>query len=379
MGRCDVEYVMPAGPLEWITAPLALLALTISVLSLWYSSLKGPDIVLCEKPCFVLEEIPREAFDHYVPHTLSSETRLLLVNNGTVSGVLKLNISFEPTIELKPFFDKATFSFTVGVDHHDRTMPPISISEKESCMITVRLSVEFVNWKKYFAHDPVTKDEIHNSLRKVDWENKQRFDDFVAVLKPGMDIGKVDIRSNQTARTGLSGKIKMVQRSLADDLSIGVVTEDLTRNFRLSGTKWDTIDPNAILEELHAIHDHFDRELREPVEQNVTTLVMGLRDIGSLKTDLFQAIKNRCIGHDSIAAIVDFIMHSSGLDSRLAEYDTKTSEWNRRFRLYKENPSNNLEEALLNEKESLEKESLAIEVEILQMMKVLKDCYLPSA
>jgi hypothetical protein len=143
---------MPADPLEWITAPLALLALIISVLSLWYSSLKGPDMVLCEKPCFVLEEIPREAFDHYVPHTLSSETRLLLVNNGTVSGVLRLNISFEPTIELKPFFDKATFSFTLGPGHHEGTMPPISISEKESCMIAIRLSVEFVNWKKYFAH-----------------------------------------------------------------------------------------------------------------------------------------------------------------------------------------------------------------------------------
>jgi hypothetical protein len=369
---------MPADPLEWITAPLALLALTISVLSLWYSSLKGPDIVLCEKPCFVLGEIPREAFDHFVPHTLFSEARLLLVNNGTVSGVLKLNISFEPTIELKPFFDKATFSFTVGSNQHDRTMPPISISEKESCMIAIRLSVEFVNWKKYFAHDPVTKDEIHSILRKADWENRQRFDDFSAVLKPGMHIGKVNIRSNQTARTGLSGKIKMVQRSLADDLSIGVVTEDLTRNFRLSGTKWDTNDPNAILEELHAIHDHFDRQLREPVEQNVK-MPMGLPEMGSLQTDLFQAIKNRCIGYDSIAAIVDFVMHSSGLDSRLTEYDTKTSEWNRRFRLYKENPSKNLEEALLNEKASLEKESLAIEGEILQMMQILKDCYLPSA
>jgi len=368
---------MPADPMEWITAPLAFLALIMSVLSLWYTSLKGPDIVLCEKPSFILEEIPREAFDHYLPHKLSSEARLLLVNNGTVSGVLRLNISFEPTIELKPFFDKATFSFTVGAGHHEGTMPPISISEKESCMIAIRLSVGLVNWKKYFAHDPVTKDEIHNILRKADWENKQRFDDFSAVLKPGMHIGKVNIRSNQTARTGLSGT-KMVQRSLAHGLNIGVVTEDLIRNFRVSRTKWDTIDPNAILTELHAIHDHFDRQLREPVEQNVKIL-MGVRDIGSLQTDLFQAIKNRCIGYDSIAAILDFIMHSSGLDSRLTEYDTKTSEWNRRFRLYKENPSNNLEEALLNEKASLEKESLAIDVEILQMMQILKDCYLPSA
>jgi len=368
---------MSADPLEWITAPLAFLALIISVLSLWYSSLKGPDIVLCEKPCFVLEEIPREAFDHYIPHTLSSEARLLLVNNGTVSGVLRLNISFQPTIELKPFFDKATFSFTLGVGHHEGTMPPISISEKESCMIAIRLSVEFVNWKKYFAHDPVTKDEIHNILRKADWENKQRFDDFSAVLKLGMHIGKVNIRPNQTARTGLSGKIKMVQRSLAADLSVGVVTEDLIRNFRLSGTKWDTIDPNAILTELHEIHDHFDRLLREPLERN--SRILGGLEMSSLQTDLFQAMKNQCTGYHNRAAIVDFIMHSSGLDSRLTEYDTKTSEWNRRFSLYKENPSNNLEEALLNEKASLEKESLAIDVEILHMMQILKDCYLPSA
>jgi len=311
---------MPADPMEWITAPLAFLALIISVLSLWYTSLKGPDIILCEEPSFVLEEIPREAFDHYIPHTLSSETRLLFVNNGTVSGVLRLNVSFEPTIELKPFFDKANFSFTVGADHHERTMPLISISEKESRMIVIRLSVELVNWKKCFADEPVPKDEIYNVLRKADWKNKQRFHDFCAVLKPGMHIGKVSIGSNRTVRGGLSGT-KMIQRSLVSDLSTGVIAEDLMSNFRFSATKWDTIDPDAILTELRAIHDDFDRLLRAPLEQNIKKL-MGL-ELGSLHTDLFLAIKRRCMGYDDRAAIVDFVIRSSGLDTSGCVFRTR--------------------------------------------------------
>lgn len=98
-------------------------------------------------------------------------------------------------------------------------------------------------------------DEVYNVLRKADWENKRRFHDFCAVLKLGMRIGKVSIGSNQTVRTGFSGT-KMIQRSLINDLSTGVIAEDLISNFRSSATKWDTVDPDAILTELRAIHDY---------------------------------------------------------------------------------------------------------------------------
>jgi hypothetical protein len=368
---------MPVNPMEWITPALAFLALIISVFSLWYTSLKGPDIVLCEEPKFSLDEIPRENFDRFIPHTLSSEAHLLFLNNGTVSGVLRLHVSFEPTAELKLFFDKANFSFTVDNALHERSMPPISIREKEGCMIVIRLSIQFVNWKKGFANEPVPKGEIGNVLRKADWENKRRFHDFCAVLKPGMHIGKVSIGSNQTVRRRLSGT-KMAQRSLVSDQSTGVIAEDLISNFRSSATKWDAIDPDAVLTELRAIHDDFDRLLREPLEQNIKKL-MGL-ELSSLHTDLFQAMKRRCMGYDNRAAIVDFITHSSGLDSRLSEYDTKTGGWNRKFNLSKENPLNkNLEEALRKEMKPLEQESLMIASGIAQVQKILEDCYLPSS
>jgi hypothetical protein len=63
-----------------------------------YTSLKGPDIVLCEEPKFSLRKTSRDIFDQFISHELFSEAHLLFLNNGTVSGVLRLEAHFEPTI-----------------------------------------------------------------------------------------------------------------------------------------------------------------------------------------------------------------------------------------------------------------------------------------
>jgi len=369
---------MPVDSIEWIAPSLAFLALIVSLLSLWYTSLKGPDIVLCDEPKFSLRKTSRDIFDRFIPHELFSEAHLLFLNNGTVSGVLRLEAHFEPTIELMPFFDSANSSFTVDGTIHEATVPPISMREKESCMVVVRLSIEFVNWKKSFANEPVPKDEIRDVLCEADLKNKQRFHDFCAVLKPGMYIGRVNIESKQTVRSGLSGT-KMTHKNLVSDLSIGVIDEELVRNYRFSATQWDTIDPNAILTELRGIHDEFGRMLLGPVEQNLKKL-MGLIELNSLETDIFHAMKRKLEGYGNRRAIVEFIIRSSGLDSRLIEYDARTREWNRKFNLHQEDPLNKpLEEGLYKEMKPLEEESAAIAAEVMQVQNILRDCYLSNS
>jgi hypothetical protein len=368
---------MPVDSIEWIAATFAFAALTVSLLSLWYTSLKGPDIVLCEAPRFSERKTSSDIFDSFIPYELHSEAHLLFLNNGTVSGVLRLEPHFEPTTELKPFFNKANFSFVVADTIHEATIPPISMREKESCMVVVRVSLEFVNWKKHFANEPLSKDAIRNVLLSADLKNKQQFHDFCAVLKPGMHIGGLNIESTQTVRSGLSGT-KMTHKNLVADLSVGIIDEELVRNYRFSATKWDAIDPSAILTELGAIHDDFGRMLLDPAEQNLGKLI-GVTEPGTLETDLFRAMKRRLEGHGSRAAITEFVMRSSGLDSRLVKYDANTREWNRTFNLYKENPSNKrLEETLLNDKKPLEEESAAIVAEVRQVRHILRECYLPN-
>jgi len=92
---------------------------------------------------------------------------------------------------------------------------------------------------------------------------------------------------------------------------------------------------------------------------------------GSLETDLFHAMKTRLEGYENRAAIVEFVMRSSGLDSRLVKYDANTREWNRRFNLYNENPSSKrLREVLLSDKRPLEEESAAIVAGVRQVQHI---------
>jgi hypothetical protein len=316
---------MPVDSIEWIAATFAFAALTVSLLSLWYTSLKGPDIVLCEVPRFSQRKTSSDIFDRFIPHELYSEAHLLFLNNGTVSGVLRLEARFEPTTELKPFFERANLSFVVGDKSHQATVPPISLREKESCMVVVQISVEFVNWKRHFDSEPVPKDEIHDALCSADIMNKRRFHDFCAVLKPGMHIGKVNIESRQTVRSGLSGT-KMTHKNLVADLSIGVIDEELVHNYGTSATRWDAIDPSAILTELRGIHDDLGRLVLDPVEENLKRL-MGLTQLESLKTDLSLAMKRRFEGYHDQAAIIEFVMRSTGLDSKLNGIANSTYAW----------------------------------------------------
>jgi hypothetical protein len=363
---------------EWITPTLAFLAFIVSVLSLWHTSVKGPDIVLCERPEFALKRIPRRDFDYFIPDTLSSEAHLTFLNKGTVSGVLRLDPRFEPAEELNPFFDKASFSFSINNASPGEIMPFISIREKESCVISLGLRIGFHDWKEHFAHEPVPKDEICNVLRQADYQNRRRFDDFRETLKLGMHIGKLSIKSSQTMRKNVFWT-KMAERDLVDDQYVGVVDEELIGGFESCAKKWDTLKPDAILTELRQIHECFHNMLLNPIDQNIRKLTQP-GDLTALETDILDDLRRRCEDQGNRIAIVDFILRSMHLDSVLREYDSRIRVWNRKLNLLQEDRSSkSLEEALRKEMASLERESKHIYSEISWVQKVLRDCYLPSS
>jgi len=363
--------------LEWVTAGLALLALIISTLSLWFTSLKGPDIVLCEEPDIAQEGIATDTFSRIVPDTIFCKTHLVFLNNGTVSGVLRLEAHFEPEKELVPFFKRSRFSLSIDGGPPQDVISPVSIGEKESRIISVNLTVELHDWKEYFSHEPVSRDEIHTVLCQAGKQNR-RLSDFCTIMRTGMHWGKLSIRSYQTKRKYLFWT-GMRQKDLVHDRYVGVLDEKLVKGFESCLRRWDNINRDAILVELGHIHELVGKLLLDPIDQNVGRLA-GVTDLVSLETDLYDTLKSRCEGYGSRMAIVNFILRSIDLDSRLREYASKTREWNRKLNLLRENPLNpRLDEALRKDTHPLTKESHKISVEIASIQKMLQECYLPSS
>jgi len=347
----------------------------VSAFTLYFTSLKGADIVLPEKPQFIQKTIQREDFDRFIPDSFDFEANLTFLNNGTASGVLRIDPFFESMKELAPFFKKTTFRFGLEPNKYtwSNSMPPISIHEKGSVVVYIQLTVEFHDWKKHFIHEPVPKEKIYEILCQADSENKKRFSDFCAVLKSGMHIGMVSIKSYQTTRK------KTEERILVDSQYVGVLGEELIGNFRSWEKKWNTIDPDAILGELRQVHEYLDKELYKLVEQNLKR-GMGLVEVASLETDLLDRVTRKFSRYDTRRAIIDFVLRSASLDTKLREYDLKTREWNRKLDLLREDPSNKtLEETLYKELDLLEKETGSLAVEIWNLQTMLQSCYLPTS
>jgi len=361
---------------EVYTLLAALAASSISALTLWFTSLKGPDIILCEKPDFDFDRIPKETFERIIPNHLSCGSDLVFLNNGTLSGVLRLDAHFQPAEEMKPFLDRARFTFGLG-DHQSSPEPmiPLSIPEKESRIIGVNLSVDFHSWKKHFSHEPVSKEEIQRVLCQADKRNQQRFSDFCVALRNSKCIGKITVKSHQTSRHRIFWTT-FKERILVDSQHIEVFDQELVGNFRSWEEKWNTVDPNAVLMELRSIREILEKELYERVEQNYKML-MGLQPMGQLYTNLLDETRRRFEGYEDQTAIIHFLFGSTQLDTSLQKYDHATKEWNQKLSLSREGPPNKkLEERLNTERQTLERESVCLAAAIRNLLETLKACYL---
>jgi hypothetical protein len=362
-----VTLVIQQSPYEIWTVIAALAAFGVSAFTLYFTSLKGPNIVLPETPQFIQKAIQRESFDRFIPHTIVFETNLIFLNNGTASGVLRMDAHFEPVKELIPFFNRDKFMF--GTEYHRYTssnsMPAISIHEKGSTVVYIELTVEFHDWRRYFVREPVPKDQIRQVLCQADSENKKRFHDFCAILKNDMHIGTVSIKSYQTTR-----------KKTEESQHIGVLDEELIGNFRSWEERWDTIDPDAILMEVRQVRERFGKELHDRVNKNLKTL-MGITELEPLETDLLDTVRRRFNGFESRAAIAEFVLHSANLDSLLKKYDLQTRDWNRILNLWREDTSRKtLEQTLIAERPSLETESAHLVIEIADLLNTLQECYM---
>lgn len=320
---------------EWITTIIAFIAFIVAVLSLWLSSLKGPDIDLCEdKIEFAMNKIQWKDIN-YIPYRIGFKpARFIFINNGTRSGVIKLEIHFQPSKEFEPFFSNVTCSFkrngeTIGKDD----MPHISIRERETCIIEVEIAAEFHDWKENFDFEPVTKDEIYDILCQADDRNHEHFSNFCSTLKPGMHIGKVTIDSRQTTGNIFSTEIR--KKSLSPnlrDLSIGSIDQQFIDGFRSCLAKWDDLDHNRILKELEEVLKDLSDILINPLNGSLSRRKEKL--LMDLKTDFWNELKNRVQGYKLKEFLIDFISRSSELESKITEFRSNGDRFNEDLRIY---------------------------------------------
>ena len=325
----DISWPTP----EWITTIIAFIAFIVAVLSLWFSSLKGPDIDLCGSPKFIMEKIRWENLNYIPDRIRFSPAQLIFINNGTRSGVIKLEVNFEPSDEFKPFFSRAGYIFKIGEKSWSDDMPHVSMRERESCIIEVEVRVDFHDWKEYFDSDPVSKDKIYDILCEADLVNFNRLSDFCSLLRPAMSIGKISINSVQTIRKNILWT-RIGRKNLVRDLPIGSMDQEFIEGFKSCLAKWDDIKPNCILMKLEELRKDLSNYILTPLGDNLNKL--GQTPRMALRTDFWNDWKRKWEGYTHWKALIDFILKSLGLESKIADFCLKADGFNQDLRIFEE-------------------------------------------
>lgn len=325
----DISWPTP----EWIATIIAFIAFIVAVLSLWFSSLKGPDIDLCGSPKFIMEKIRWENLNYIPDRIRFSPTQLIFINNGTRSGVIKLEVNFEPSDEFKPFFSRAGYIIKVGERSWSDDMPHMSMRERESCIIEVEVRVDFHDWKEYFDSDPVSEDKIYDILCKADLVNFNRLSDFCSVLRPAMSIGKISINSVQTIRKNILWT-RVGRKNLVRDLPIGSIDQESIEGFKSCLAKWNDIKPNCISMKLEELRKDLSNYILAPLGDNLNKL--GQTPRMALRTDFWGDWKRKWEGYTHWKALIDFILKSSGLESKIADFCLRADGFNQDLRIFEE-------------------------------------------
>ncbi|MHA1280766.1 MAG: hypothetical protein ACTSQ8_26765 [Candidatus Helarchaeota archaeon] len=194
------------------------LALVISLVTLWFSHLKGPDIELCNIPS-VMELQDWSVHDRNVhlssneiPYYLSLKpVKLVFVNNGSRAGVIiDIEGKFKPSMSFKQFYQSQ-----YGSAEYNNQVLPVSIKEGDTCVIEFSFGLRVFNWKRDFRYKEI-KDvsNLREAFRKSIELDRTRFEKFVNFLRSEEPLGNLYIYMTYSGRKWL--KTRIITREIAN-------------------------------------------------------------------------------------------------------------------------------------------------------------------
>lgn len=279
-----------------LSAIFSAIAAAVSMLTLWFTRLKGSDIVLVntldEKIKVIDMRLERFVVD--IPSWFEiNPIELVFANNGSRSGVITtIEPDFEPSPEFDPFF----VDFRLNIEWKLETSPaprygiPISIREGDNRVIMLRCYIDTVDWK-YDWKGPEIRD-LHNdaNIKKVVENaleiNRQKLAGFLGFLHSGKPFGSLTLYITCTGRKRWLW-MALKQKKLANPKEVVNSFEDTIKGYEKCLENWD--DHRSGLEEaLHKVPEIPDlfadklgtiqKVLIQPIKSGAIYNISGLRD-----------------------------------------------------------------------------------------------------
>jgi len=276
-----------------LTIIISVPALVISLLSLWFSHLKGPDIDLCDVPETELndwskQELDQSSLSGYVPYGLGLKPmQLVFMNSGNRAGaVIQVTPKFEPNAKFETFYRDEWGS----VEVNGKGLPT-SIKEGDTCIMKLSYRIDVIDWRQDFRND-----EIHDisnfkeAFTKSVELDKSHFSEFVNFLRSGESLGNLRISMTHSARKW-SG-VRTTTREIAK-VEVKNRCKNLPEGLKKKLEMWDSASAvNELLRRIPEVPDQLIEKLKENLDRVSRELKRGsfhmLDDLGDYWRRLYE-------------------------------------------------------------------------------------------
>ena len=265
------------------SAIISILALVVSVLSaifsviaLWLTELRGPNIVLLAKPkkLKLTDGSFQEASNQNSTRQWFSVENfyLLFANHGGRSGTIKnLEMIFSPSESFLPFFR----NYSLQIEKK------LTIKEGENRDIEGSFSIQTKNWKKTALAEVLDPElEINEILDKAIQRSKENFQRFCDFFEEPQEIGKLVCNINYT-----KGRFKTrIKKEELFTISLSNQYNKTLYPLTKCLLKWDYLSPKKA-ELLREIMDNL-KDLQREVKRNIERLGGTVNDNNILESTL---------------------------------------------------------------------------------------------
>lgn len=312
-----------------------LVANVISVVTLWLTHLRGPDITLLKTPEFKVngkhlhQNIETWLKQGYIIKRFELEpATFVFANHGGKAGTItKVKSHFVPHKSFEGFYEGFYYNFSVGEPKYTVRMPPLTIKEGDNQYVDFSLTIDTIDWKeKTLAEvlDPKLKfdDIITTALEK----SKERFEAFCDFLNKSQELGKLSCTITLT-KGRFGTKIKT--EKLLENESITINSDKAISSLRKYLHRWESLGSTRVdlLNKMKGYLEGLIRELRG--DFIVCSDKVSEKNIGSskLKVDAWKQLN--AIRYSDDRKIRWFSIRSKeGLEEELTKLYEKIAMYN---------------------------------------------------
>lgn len=314
---------------------LSFLAVAISIITLWLTELRGPDISLSNTPEFKLtDEYSKseitQLIRNYTPQWLKFNPVPFAFSNygGKAGSILDLQLVFVPNNSFRSFFDSF---YAPLVRYEGDISPPVTIEEGDNQHLNASPEIRTIKWKETTLAEALNPNlKVDDIVEKALERSKEKFQSFCDFLESSRELGKVSCIATLTQgrfRTKVANKVifKNVTVTNKYDRVISLFRNCLPKWEHLSSTKVEL--RNKLVRDIEGLKGELNENLSALAESLNENYISQKGAAIRLRVDKWNKLQHIRTQHER--KIRWFLIESEeGLKEELIELYRNIAEYN---------------------------------------------------